>query len=180
MLTLLLQLHSVTHIIHITMLLHTHFCLLPAYCFSCTFLASRSMIAQVSTFVVKPLENHTFWTDRGPPIGPLLGPLGRSSGASLGESPGASPGTLRGSSGQLFGDFSGVVFGSHGVLWALDLSAFWKPVARAAGSRAERGSAQRMKLYLFDARRQGKSRKRGPGDLQSAYLLSRSAKRCFV
>ena len=138
------------------------------------------MLLQVLVFVVKPMENHIFSTPKGRQVGPLRGSLGRSSGASLGESSGASPGALRGSSGQLFCDLSGVVLGSHGVLWALDLSAFWKPVARAAGSRAERGSAQRMKLYLFDARSQGESRKRGPGELQSVYLLSRSAKRCFV
>ena len=35
-----------------------------------------------------------------------------------------------------------------GVLWAHDLSGFWEPLARAAQSRAERGSAQRIKLLL--------------------------------
>ena len=39
-----------------------------AYCFSCTFLASRSMIAQVFVFVVKPMENHTFWHQQGSQI----------------------------------------------------------------------------------------------------------------
>ena len=57
-LTLLLPLHSVTDIIHITILSHTHSFLLPAHYFSCTFLISRSMIAQVLKILVVPLVKH--------------------------------------------------------------------------------------------------------------------------
>ena len=39
--------------------------LLPAYCFACTSLASRSMIAQVSEFLVFPKENHRFLNIKG-------------------------------------------------------------------------------------------------------------------
>ena len=59
------------------MLLHTHSFLLPAYCLSCTFLASRSMIAQVSIFFVFPnekcmflkIKGHLFHLDRQGPSG---------------------------------------------------------------------------------------------------------------
>ena len=44
----------------VALLKPTCFLLLLAYCFSGTSVASRSMIAQVSVFVVKPMKNHTF------------------------------------------------------------------------------------------------------------------------
>ena len=46
---------------------------LPAYSFSCTFLASRSMIAQVFMFVVKPMKNNRFLKIKGPIYEPQMG-----------------------------------------------------------------------------------------------------------
>ena len=66
------------------MLWHARSFVLPARCLSCMFLASRSMIAQVLTVVIKPIENHTFLHHYGSHIGPLREPLKTSSGASLG------------------------------------------------------------------------------------------------
>ena len=52
-------------------------------------------------------------------------------------------------SGELFCDLlTGFSGSSPGFLWAPDLFGFWEPLARAARSRAERGSAQRMKLLF--------------------------------
>ena len=51
-----------------------------------------------------------------------------------------------------------------GVALGSSLIVLFTSLARAVRSRAKRGSAQRMKLYMFDAHRQGESKKRGGGE----------------
>ena len=111
--------------------------LLLAYFFSCTFLASRSMIAQVFIFIVKPMENNTFWVRRRS--------RNRASGEPSGELLWALSGSLRGGRLGAIWSFSGELFCgllipsglSLWLLWVL-LSPSWRELRGAERSEAPR------------------------------------------
>ena len=84
------------------------------------------LLSQVSVFVVKPIENHTFWHPKGSQhrvqIGPLWGPLWGLSWALSGLSLVPSLGPLWGPLGAFSGAFSGAL---SGALSGLSPLLFW-------------------------------------------------------